>query len=125
MKKILFRSFIVAVMIGGIIPMTGLAQGARYRGYGNINRREDSQRVRIQEGIRSGKLTKKEAARLINQQNRIEVYETRSRMDDGRLDRQERRRLNRMLDRSSHNIYREKHDSQHRYRVRKSLRPLR
>jgi hypothetical protein len=125
MKRILFRSFIVAVMIGGILPMTGLAQGYRSRGYDKINRREDSQRNRIQRGISSGQLTRREAAKLINQQNRIENYEYASRINDGRLDRQERRRINRMLDRSSHNIYRQKHDRQRRYRLRDSLQPLR
>jgi hypothetical protein len=116
MKRTLFRFFIATVMIAGILPMTGLAQGYRSRGYDKINRREDSQRNRIQRGVSSGQLTRREAARLINQQRRIETYERRSRLDDGRLDWQERQRLDRMLDRSSRDIYRQKNDRQDRDR---------
>jgi hypothetical protein len=115
MKRTLFRFFIAVVMIGGILPMTGLAQGDGYRRHGSINRREHYQRERIRDGIRSGELTRREANRLINQQRRIESYERRSRLDDGRLDWQERRRLHQMLNRSSRNISREKHDGQDRF----------
>jgi hypothetical protein len=117
MKKTLFRFFIVAVVVGGILPMTALAQG-RYRRYDNVNRRESHQRNRIRNGIRSGELTRREAGRLIHQQRRIESYERRSRLDDGRLDRYERRRLDRMLDRSSRDIRRQKNDRQDRDRYR-------
>jgi hypothetical protein len=116
MKSTLFRFFIAAVMITGILSMTGLAQGNRYRRYDNVNRREYSQRNRIRDGVRSGELTRGETSRLINQQRRIESYERRSRLDDGRLDWQERRRLDRMLDRSSRDIYRQKNDRQDRDR---------
>jgi hypothetical protein len=115
MKRTLFRFFIAAMMIGGILPMTGLAQGYGYRRHGGINRRQDHQRDRIRNGIRSGELTRREAGRLIYQQRRIEAYERRSRLDDGRLDRHERRRLNRMLDRSSRDIYRQKNYGQNRF----------
>src|SRR5262245_33166932 len=40
MKRTLFRFFIAAVMIAGILPMTGLAQGDRCRRYDNVNQRE-------------------------------------------------------------------------------------
>jgi len=119
MKRILFKFFIASVMIAGILPMTGLAQGNGCRPrYDNINRREYSQRNRIRNGIRSGELTRGEANRLINQQRRIESFERRSRLDDGRLDWQERRRLDRMLDRSNRDIYRQKNDRQDRDRFR-------
>jgi hypothetical protein len=116
MKKTLFRILIASVMIAGILPMTGLAQRSRCRRNDNINRREYYQRDRIRDGIRSGELTRGEAYRLTNQQRRIESYERRSRLDDGRLDWRERRRLDQMLDRSRRDIYREKHDRQDRDR---------
>jgi hypothetical protein len=116
MKKTLFRFFIAAVTVAGILPMTGLAQGYRCRRNDNVNRREYYQRERIRDGIRSGELTRGEASRLINEQRRIESYERRSRLDDGRLDWRERRRLDQMLDRSNRDIYREKHDRQDRDR---------
>jgi hypothetical protein len=118
MKRNLFRFFIAAVMIAGVLPIIGLAQGYRCRRNDNINRREYSQRNRIRDGIRSGELTRGEAYRLINEQRRIESYERRSRLDDGRLDWQERRRRDQMLDRSNRDIYREKHDRQDRDRYR-------
>ena len=116
MKRTLFNFFIAAVAIAGILPMTGLAQGDRYYRNDNINRREAYQRDRIREGVRSGELTRREAGRLVNEQRRIESYERRSRLDDGRLDRHERQRLDQMLDRSNRDIYREKHDRQDRDR---------
>jgi hypothetical protein len=116
MKKTLFRFFIASVMIAGILPLTGLAQGRGCRRNDNINRREYYQRDRIRDGIRSRELTRGEAYRLVNQQRRIEAYERRSRLDDGRLDWRERRRLDQMLDRSRRDIYREKHDRQDRDR---------
>jgi hypothetical protein len=117
MKKTLFKLTIAAVMIAGIIPMTGLAQGYRHRnsGYG-INRRQDYQRDRIRREIRDGDLTRREARRLIDQQRRIEAYERRSRRDGGGLDWRERRNLDRMLDRSRRDIYRESNDRQDRDR---------
>jgi hypothetical protein len=119
MKKPLFKLAIAAVMIAGIIPMTGLAQG-RYRRSGgyNVNRRQDYQRDRIRNGIRSGELTRGEARRLYDQQRRIDRYEYRSRRDGGGLDWRERQRLDRMLDRSGRDIYRQKNDRQDRDRYR-------
>ena len=58
MKRTLFRFFARAVMIAGILPMTGLAQGNRCRRNDNINEREYSQRNRIRDGVRSGELTR-------------------------------------------------------------------
>jgi hypothetical protein len=118
MKKTLFKLVIAAVMVAGIIPMTGLAQGYRYGRSNNINRRQDYQRARIRQGIRSGELTRGEAGRLINQQRRIESYERRSRLDGGGLSYRERQRLDRMLDRSNRDIYRQKTDRQDRDRRR-------
>ena len=42
MKKTLFRFVIAAVMITGILSVTGLAQDSRYHRYDNINRCEYS-----------------------------------------------------------------------------------
>jgi hypothetical protein len=118
MKRTLFKLVIAAVMVAGLIPMTGMANDKRYRRSNNINRRQDYQRDRIRDGIRRGELTRREAGRLIHQQRRIERYEYRSRRDGGGLDYRERHRLDRMLDRSGRNIYRQKHDRQDRDRYR-------
>jgi hypothetical protein len=80
-----------------------------------INRRERNERERIAQGIRSGELTRREAARLRSEQFRIRAYEARARSDGG-LNRRERYRLDRMLDRAGRDIYRQKHDRQDRDR---------
>jgi hypothetical protein len=115
MKKTLIGTVFAAVMIAGLLPLTGMAQGYYRRGRSNVNARESGQRARIREGVRNGSLTRREAGRLYNEQRRIESYERRSIRDDGRLDYQERRRLDRMLDRSNRDIYRQKTDDQNRY----------
>ncbi|HEY7544623.1 MAG TPA: hypothetical protein VID27_07065 [Blastocatellia bacterium] len=78
-----------------------------------INRRERHEQQRIRQGIRSGELTRREAARLEVQQARVRIAE-RIAKADGRVTRHERYHLNRMLNRASRNIYRQKHDGQDR-----------
>lgn len=75
----------------------------------NIDRRELDQERRIHQGVRSGQLTPGEFRRLKNEQARLRAAEARMRAD-GRLDRGERARLNRMLNRSSRDIYAFKHN---------------
>ncbi len=116
MKQPLVKLVIAAVMIAGIMPLTGLANGNRNRRSGNVNRRQDFQRDRIRSGIRSGELTRNEARRLYDQQRRIDRYEYRSRRDGGGLSNRERQRLDQMLDRSNRDIYRQKNDRQDRDR---------
>ena len=78
-----------------------------------INRRERHEQRRINQGIRSGELTRREAVRLEAGQARIRTYE-RFAKADGHVSYRERRQLDRMLDRSGRNIYRQKHDGQDR-----------
>ena len=78
-----------------------------------INRRERCERGRIQQGVRSGELTRREAERLRAEQFRIRAYEARAK-SDGSLNRRERYRLDRMMDQASRDIYRQKHDNQDR-----------
>lgn len=79
----------------------------------HVDRVQFEQRNRIQNGIRSGELTPREAARLIAEQREIErlqhIY-----MSDGRLAPRERQRLLAELDEASRNIWRQKHDAQDR-----------
>jgi hypothetical protein len=85
------------VLIGALaLPITTQAQDA-------IDRREAEQRQRIRQGINEGSLTRTEAQRLRMEQRRIRDLE-RQFWTDGRLDRQERRVLQRELNRASHNI---------------------
>lgn len=76
-----------------------------------VDQRAQRQQQRIQQGIQSGQLTPKEAARLGPEQARIRDEESAMKAD-GKLDVAERRKLHRDLDRSSRHIAKEKHDRQ-------------
>ncbi|MBI1956494.1 MAG: hypothetical protein HYS38_08885 [Acidobacteria bacterium] len=78
-----------------------------------IDRLERHEQRRIRQGIRSGELTPQEVRHLEKEQARIRVEEARAK-SDGTVTRAERRRLVRDLNRASRNIYRQKHDRQHR-----------
>jgi hypothetical protein len=77
-------------------------------------KREAKQQQRINDGVASGELTPAETARLEAQQARIKATVAKERADDGRLDAHERAKIERMQDRASRNINRQKHDSQKR-----------
>jgi hypothetical protein len=90
------------------LPVMGLAQG--------INRRQQNQQARIRQGVRSGELTRREAGHLQARQARIRVNEAYARRSGGEFTARERARIQRQLDRSSHRVYRQKHDRQDRNR---------
>jgi hypothetical protein len=114
MKKSWTKWFLIAVMMAAIFPTIGLSQGRRYDCVRGINGRQSNQQTRIRQGIRSGELTRGEAARLQTQQARIRVFEGFARRSGGEFTSQERLRIQRQLNRSSRNIYRQKHDNQDR-----------
>jgi hypothetical protein len=87
------------------------AGGASAQSVRSIDAREDWQQDRIDQGIRDGSLTPGEANRLERGEQRIERYEQRARAD-GNVSPYERQRLDNMLDREGHAIYRETHDGQ-------------
>ena len=78
-----------------------------------VDRREHRQQKRILRGVRSGALTRREAARLERQQRRTRRIEARAK-SDGTITRRERIRLQRRENRTSRHIYRQKHDAQKR-----------
>lgn len=106
MRKIVLSGFIAGVFILGasVVSMAGP------RG---INRRQYQEQRRIGQGIRSGELTRREAARLEAGLARIRIHERFARRD-GEITPRERARLNHELNRESRAIYRQKHDGQDR-----------
>ena len=78
-----------------------------------INAREHREQQRINQGIRSGELTRREAGRLEAGLARIRINERFAR-SDGYISPRERARLERELNRESRGIYRQKHDGQDR-----------
>ncbi len=77
-------------------------------------RREVRQQGRIGQGVRSGELTHKEAAGLRAGQRHVDRVQRRSKMDDGVVDAREARRIEKIQDRQSKAIYKQKHDDQQR-----------
>jgi hypothetical protein len=100
----------MTALVAVIIPVAGLAQGRNHR----INERQHNQQQRIRQGVRSGELTGVEAARLQRQEAQIRLNEARARQSGGEFTPRERARIQRQLDRSSQNIYQQKHDAQDR-----------
>jgi hypothetical protein len=76
-----------------------------------IQKREANQQKRIDQGVKSGELTPKEAGRLERKQAKIKQDEERMKAD-GKLTPQERRKLKKEQDRASKDIYRKKHNEQ-------------
>lgn len=79
----------------------------------NVDARQQRQHQRIEQGVASGELTRREAHRLHAQQRAIARAETRAGAD-GHVTAAERSRLHHLQDRASRDIHRQKHDRQHR-----------
>jgi CRISPR/Cas system-associated endoribonuclease Cas2 len=78
-----------------------------------VYHRQHYQGQRIQQGVSSGELTRGEAHRLRTEQRHIR-HEERAYKADGHLTRAERADLHRDQNHASRDIYRQKHDAQHR-----------
>jgi hypothetical protein len=78
-----------------------------------VNQRQHSQQHRIQQGVKSGELTRGETRRLETEQRHIRHEEARYK-SDGQLTRAERADLQQDLNRSSRHIYNQKHDGETR-----------
>lgn len=104
-----FRLIPYAVLAAGLLA----GSGAYAQSMSTIDAREAQQQQRIRDGIRDGSLTRSEANRLQQGEQRIERYEQRARAD-GIVTPAERRRLDSMLDRESRAIHNERTDGQRR-----------
>lgn len=78
-----------------------------------VDNRQDRQEARIEQGVASGELTRRETARLDARQARITRMEHRAEAD-GKVSGREAVRLERAQDKASHRIALQKHDRQHR-----------
>ncbi|HET6329307.1 MAG TPA: hypothetical protein VFF76_00835 [Holophagaceae bacterium] len=72
--------------------------------------RDINQQQRILQGEKSGQLTPKEASHLERQEGRIDKAEANA-AKDGKVSKQEARNINRMQNRESKRIYRDKHNA--------------
>src|SRR5437868_6176660 len=101
------RSLPYAVLTVGLLA----AGSASAQSMWSIDQREAQQQQRINEGRRDGSLTRSEAYRLQQGENRINRYEARAKAD-GVVTPGERQRLDGMLDRESRAIHNERTDGQ-------------
>lgn len=101
MKKILFTLIAAAVA-------PAFAQTAGAPGY---TQRDINQEQRIEQGLQSGQLNTREAAKLEREQGRIDQMESRAQRD-GTVTPAERARINAAQNKASRDIAREKHDAQ-------------
>jgi hypothetical protein len=96
----------IALAFGTMFSAAALAQSV-----GDYAQRDVNQQSRIEQGLQSGALNTREAARLEGEEARVERMQANA-LRDGRLSDAERARLNRAENRVSRDIYREKHDGQ-------------
>lgn len=115
MRKTIGLIFATLIFIAGFSADI-LAQ--RYYGQRTIDGRQRRQQQRIYNGVRTGRLNRREAYRLQRQQYRLYRTESRYRRSGGGLSWRERYLLQRRLNRSSRSIYRQKHDRQNYRRYR-------
>lgn len=78
-----------------------------------IDKRLDNQQKRIDQGVQSGQLTDREAARLEKRHDKLQADKQKAQAD-GVVTKQERRQLNHKADRNSKAIAVQKHDRQHK-----------
>src|SRR4051812_1554051 len=91
---------------GGLLAASG---GANAQSMYEINRIQDQQQNRIERGINSGQITRSEATRLEAGERAIDRAQSRA-MADGHVSSQERARIDRMVERENHQIYRADHN---------------
>lgn len=114
MKSMATSTILAALLAGAVaLPVAAAERG------GGINERQNAQQGRVERGVQQGDLTRGEASRLRGEARSVR-REGRAFRSDGSLSAGERRHLNRDLNRTSRNIYRQRHDPQRRFGSRGS-----
>ena len=107
--KRLVMSLLAASAVAAAIPAA--AQAAPWQ---SINQRQANLDQRIDQGVRSGELNRREATRLRREFRNLNRLEARYRRSGGHLDWRERTDLDRRFDRLSAQVFNQKHDDQTR-----------
>ena len=88
-----------------------IAAAASAQNTADVVQRDVNQQNRIEQGLKSGELTTKEAGRLEREESHIDKMESNA-LKDGKMTNAEKRRIERAENQASKDIYREKHDAQ-------------
>lgn len=107
MKRTIVSLLCSAALCVTIIPINAVAA----KNKATLRERNHNQQERIEQGVKSGELTRRETLRLEKEEARIRTDEDLAKAD-GKITAEERERLNKELDKASHNIYEEKHDAE-------------
>lgn len=110
----------VAVVAGLVFAATSIGAQAGTRDP-RANARQHNQSARIQQGVRSGELTRRETRGLAEGQRDVRQLE-RAYKSDGTLTGAERRDLHHEQNQASRDIYQQKHDAQERPAVPPAIR---
>ena len=97
--------------IAALISAAVIAPAAAQTATPGVDKRQANQEARIQQGVQSGQLTAKEAAKLEKGQAKIQAKETKAKAD-GVVTAKERAKLAKAQKKQSKKIYKEKHDKQ-------------
>lgn len=103
---------IIAVAVIAAVPALSHAQVRDPAATPGIDKRQEMQQKRIDQGVQSGELNKREAARLERHQGRIEKMEDKAKAD-GTVTKKERAKIQHAQNNESQRIHRQKHDRQH------------
>lgn len=103
---------IVSILVS-VTFVLGLGLSAMAQKTKSVDNREHRQQKRIKQGVKSGELNKREAARMETQQARTKRLEAKAK-SDGKVTAKERARLQHRENKTSRRIYRQKHDAQKR-----------
>ncbi|HKU15426.1 MAG TPA: hypothetical protein VJQ52_13600 [Steroidobacteraceae bacterium] len=108
------KFYALALTLAGVVAVVGTSQADAHRTRDpGVNARQQHQRERIQQGVRSGELTRRETGRLVERQRDVRQLE-RAYKSDGTLTGAERRDLQHEQNQASRDIYRQKHDGEKR-----------
>ena len=100
-----------SLVLGASLAVFSIGAFAQAASTPRVDARQAKQEKRIDKGVSSGRLTETEANRVEKQQGRVDNAETKAKAD-GTVTTAERRHVARMQNRSSANIYHQKHDPQ-------------
>ena len=100
-------------LAGALAVVSASQADTRHTRDPGVNARQHNQRERIQQGVRSGELTRRETGKLLEEQRDVRQFE-RAYKSDGTLTDAERRDLHHEQNQASRDIYRQKHDEQDR-----------
>ncbi len=108
------RVILAGMLIGALAAGTATTSFGQETKEGRIKQRKEKQQQRIADGVKSGELNGKEAARIERNESKLNKEIRRDRKDGGGLTNKEKAKINRQQNKISKEIYKEKHDGQTR-----------